>query len=340
LLAYPVWFQFRGPRSYRGIQTVFLDWGEDVTAFFTFARDTLAGTVGPEHTIGLSEQNTWFGPPLMVLIPVMVVLLWRSSLVTRVVTVVGVLFAIVGLGPYLRLDGVRHRNVILPFRLIEGLPLVNNMYPSRWNYVVIACVAVLLAVACDRVPRLPVPRSPVPFRRLWYLALAVALVPLVPVPMPVTTAPDVPAFIASGAWREYVDTRHTLVSVPPPSNPAGKQGQLWSATTVEAYQSPVGYYLGPDERGEGMFGSPRRHFTIYLNTAWGYGRRQDPTPQAVAWVRGDIRYWHAAILVLDVNGRNMWPLYDTVTALTGVTPVMTGGVWVWDVRAIADGTAG
>jgi hypothetical protein len=48
LLAYPVWFQFRGPQHYHGIQQEFSAWGEDVTAYVTFARDTLAGTPAVE----------------------------------------------------------------------------------------------------------------------------------------------------------------------------------------------------------------------------------------------------------------------------------------------------
>jgi hypothetical protein len=339
LLLFPVWFQFRGPRSYHGIPAAFLDWGEDITAFFTYSRDTIAGSVGPERTIGFSEQNTWFGAPLVVLIALMVVLLWRSSFAARVATVVGVLFAVIGLGPYLRVDGVRHYHLLLPYRLFERLPLVNNMYASRWNYAVIACVAVMLALACDRVPTMSVPASPVPVRRLWYLALAVALVPLVPKPMPVKTAPVIPAFIASGEWRHYVDDRHSLVNVPLPDNKTGIKGMLWSAVTTEAYKSAEGYYLGPDANGEGMFGSPLRPTSRVLAITSKSGTRPEVTPEMRADLRTDLRYWHAAVLVLDINQVNMWPLYDTVTALTGITPVLTGGVWLWNVRPMTDGAA-
>ena len=47
LTAYPIWFQFNGPQSYRGLQGgVFHNWGEDLVAFVTFARDTIAGDAG------------------------------------------------------------------------------------------------------------------------------------------------------------------------------------------------------------------------------------------------------------------------------------------------------
>jgi hypothetical protein len=61
LLAYPMWFQFRGPQSYRGLPFEFHSWGEDLAAYVTFARDTLAGDEYVEKVIGHTEQNTWFG---------------------------------------------------------------------------------------------------------------------------------------------------------------------------------------------------------------------------------------------------------------------------------------
>ena len=63
---------------------MFHSWGEDLAAFVTFARDTVAGDEAVEKTIGLTEQNTWFGWPLVLLSLVALVLLVRRSLTARI----------------------------------------------------------------------------------------------------------------------------------------------------------------------------------------------------------------------------------------------------------------
>jgi hypothetical protein len=333
LLAYPVWFQFNGPGSYNGIPGAFTDWGEDITAYFTFSRDSLAGSVGPEKTIGLSEQNTWFGAPLMILILMMVVLLWRTGRASKTATIVGTVFAVLGLGPYVRFDTVRHYRYLLPWHVLEGLPLVHNMYPSRWNYVVIACVAVLIALASDRVPK----TLPAGTGRIWYLAVAIALVPLIPTPLPVKTAPNVPVFISSGHWHRYVDASHSMVPVPVPGNVFGAGGMLWSAVMLQDARMPKGYFLGPNHDGQGMFGSEGGTLAMATIEVANDGRVRPVTQQRKDAVRADLKHYRAAILVLDPHEKHYLALWSTITDLTGVMPVFTDGVWVWDVRPIVDG---
>ncbi len=341
LVVYPIWFQFWGPQNYHGIQSLFLDWGEDVTAYVTFARDTLAGSAGPEKTIGLTEQNTWFGPPLVALIVLMVVLTWRRSLVVRIVTILGTVFAVLAAGPALRVD-TEVTSITMPWRYFQNLPLVRYMYPSRWSYVVIAAVAVLLAVACDLLVRkdLEIPSLPVRFRTLWWVAVAIALVPLVPKPMPTMLAPHVPRFVSNAGWRPYVDDRHTMVTVPAPGNVIGLKAMLWSAVGQEDVKMVRGYFLGPNRQGLGSFGTEHRHLSIMMELVYKGTTPKESPDQIKAWTREDLRYWHAAIMVLDVNETNVTQLWLFVTEATGVTPTLVDGVWLWDVRPIVDGTNG
>jgi hypothetical protein len=337
LLAYPLWFQFRGPQHYHGIQVVFSDWGEDVTAYFTFARDTLAGNAAVEKTIGLTEQNSWFGAPLMVLILIMVVLMWRRSLAARITTITGVFFAVLAAGPTIRLNGQK-TTFSGPWQLMQSFPLVKFMYPSRMVYVVIACVAVLLALACDALPKLSISRSVVPFKLAWGLAVAMALVPILPKPMPATTAPDVPAFITQEQWRPYVDRNHSLVTVPPANNTVGLKSVLWHAVSLQDYNMPRGYFLGPDSKGVGLFGAPGRKTSELLYRIASTGQVPPITDQMKLDAVTDLRFWRAALLVLDTNDPHESLLWQVTTTLTGVQPTYAGGVWLWDVREIVDGT--
>ena len=337
LLAYPLAFQFFGPQSYSGIPHAFSDWGEDLMAYFTFARDTLAGDAYVEKNIGRSEQNSWFGIPLVVILLLIVVLTWRRSLVARVTVILAMLFAVFAVGPVVRID-LRVTPISGPWRLFDGLPLVSYMIPSRLVYVVVACVAVLLAVATDLLRQLSIPSSPMTFRGMWYVALAIALVPIVPMPLPVTTAPTVPAFITAGTWRQFVADDYTLVSVPTPSNTYGLKALLWQAVARHEYKMPRGYFLGPDTTGRGMYGAPTEPTQAVIDKVAKTGQVPVITDTMRQEARNDLRRWRAAVLVLDVGDKHEFALRETVTQLTDVQPVLMDGAWVWDVRAIVTGT--
>ena len=168
LTAYPIWFQFNGPQSYRGLQGgVFHSWGEDLMAFVTFARDTVAGDEAVEQTIGLTEQNTWFGWPLVLVALIALVLLVRRSLPARIIAVLVVVFTIASIGPKVRFDGVE-TGVAGPWAYIpDDLPLVEMMMPTRLSLVVAGAVGVLLALAWNALagggrPPVPAPASSSP----------------------------------------------------------------------------------------------------------------------------------------------------------------------------------
>ncbi len=335
LLAYPIWFQFYGPQHYQGVPNAFSDWGEDLTAYVTFSRDTLAGDAAVEKTIGLSEQNSWFGAPLVILLAITIALLWRRSPVARVTTWVMVPFFLLAIGPMVRFDGVK--TVIPgPWRLIQNVPLIRFMYPSRMVYVLIGCVAVLLAVACDVLPRLSLPGSPVPFRVLWYALVAIALVPIVPTPMPGMDAPAVPRFITKGDYRAYLDDRHTLLAVPPPDNTIGMPALLWQAVDQERYRTARGYFLGPNRDGTGTFGAPARPTQDLFFQIWMSEALPDVTDTMRRQAVEDLRYWRAAIVVIDVHDPRVTLWRVIMTELLGFPPRLVDGVWLWDVRSITE----
>jgi hypothetical protein len=48
----------------------------------------------------------------------------------------------------------------------------------------------------------------------------------------------------------------------------------------------------------------------------------------------DLRYWRAAVVVLDPHEHAADLMRRTMTDLVGFGPQMVGGVWLWDVRAL------
>ncbi|MFI7574809.1 hypothetical protein [Micromonospora sp. NPDC049497] len=353
LTAYPIWFQFNGPQSYRGLQGgVFHNWGEDLVAFVTFPRDTIAGDEAVEKTIGLTEQNTWFGWPLVVVSIVALVLLVRRSLVARILAVLTVVFTVASLGPVIRLNGVETETAGPWSYIPDDLPLVEMMMPTRLALVVAAAVGVLLALAWDAVagdgrPPVPAPRRPGddgPARarrpdRRWlrpvgYAAIALAVLPLLPRPLPAQPVDPPPRFITSGGWRPYVPEGRTLVPVPIPSNVHGLPTLRWSALTRQEFPVPGGYFIGPNELGEGVFGAPNRPTSTLIYSTMD----RNATPMAITdsnrrQAVEDLRFWKASVVVLGAHPREV-VLRELMTALLGSPPQRVDDVWLWDVRPL------
>lgn len=345
LTAYPIWFQFNGPQSYRGLQGgTFHSWGEDLKAFVTFPRDSLAGNEAVERTIGVTEQNTWFGWPLVLLAVVALLLLVGRSLVARILAVLTVVFTVASLGPVIRFDGAE-TDTDGPWAYVpEELPLVEMMMPTRLSLIVAAAVGVLLAVAWDTLsgsgrPPVPAQRAghPPRLQRRWqrlvgYAAITLALLPLIPRPLPVEPVEPPPHFVTAGGWRPYVPEGRTLVPVPIPSNVHGLSTLRWSALTTHAFPIPGGYFIGPDEQGAGIFGAANRPTTRLIYTTMDRNATPNVTDVERRQAVEDLRYWRASVVVLGAHPREA-VLRDLMTSLLGA-PQRVDDVWLWDVRSL------
>ncbi|MFG2055120.1 hypothetical protein ACGFI9_13905 [Micromonospora sp. NPDC048930] len=349
LTAYPIWYQFNGPQSYRGLQGgIFHSWGEDLMAFVTFARDTVAGDEAVEKTIGLTEQNSWFGWPLVLVALVALVLLVRRSLPARIVAVLVVVFTVAAIGPTVRFDGLE-TTVAGPWAYVpDNLPLVEMMMPTRLTLVVAGAVGVLLALAWNALavggrPPVPAPRAAVEAapppaarpRRRWlrgigYAAIVAALLPLLPRPLPAQQIDPPPRFITAGTWRPYVPEGRTLVPVPIPSNVHGLPTLRWSALTGLAFPIPAGYFIGPNENGEGVFGAPNRPTSTLIYSTMDAGTVPAITEENRRQALEDLRFWKASVVVLGANPSE-GVLRQLMTALLG-PPQRVDDVWLWDVR--------
>ncbi|MEQ4303226.1 hypothetical protein ABNF97_17860 [Plantactinospora sp. B6F1] len=351
LAGYPIWYQFNGPQSYRGLQGgVFHNWGEDLRAFVTYSRDTIAGSPEVEKTIGVTEQNTWLGWPLVGLAVLVAVLLWRTSIVARIVALLGAGFALASLGRQIRYDG-QLTEYEGPWRLLpEDLPLIEMMMPTRLSLVTVATVGILVALAWNEVAKSrPPSASPssqppsatsndtAPARRLRilaYAAVALALLPIVPRPLPAMHVDPPPRFITSGAWRPYVPAGRTLVPVPIPSNVHGLSTLRWSALTGQAFPIPAGYFIGPDAQGYGVFGAPSRPTSLLIYGTMDRGAAPVVTEENRRQAIEDLRFWRASVVVLGDHPAAP-ALHVLLAGLLGPGQ-RVDDVWLWDVRALVN----
>ncbi|BCJ67193.1 hypothetical protein [Polymorphospora rubra] len=333
LLAYPLYVQFAGPQNYQGIQVA--HFGNDLAAFTSFGTPTLGGNELANQNLAPnpSEENSFFGWPLVLLLVVLTVWLWRDAVV-RALAFSALFFALLSLGSVVSYQG---REIGPgPWALFVHLPLLHFVVPTRFGMIASTLVGVILAVATDRVLSRRAAGVPGVSRRAWALALAMALVPLIPVALPARGRPAVPDFVTSGTWRSYVAEGQTVVPVPVTEN-GNADGLRWAAATRLDMSVPRGYFLGPSNGQDGdvaAFGAPPSQGAGLLARVAVSGVPADVDDRQRRLFIDDLRYWNAAIVVLPVRHLQAPALRRTVEDLLGPGQ-RVDDVWVWDVREIA-----
>jgi hypothetical protein len=316
LCAYPIWYQFTGPGSFHGMP-YFNDWGEDPLTWVSFARGTIAGDpaqlpIAPSDI----EQNSWYGWPLVLVTGVLLVLMRRSAHV-RTAGWIMLIFTVLSLGPELRFGG--ETGLPGPLSVFpDDTPIVNMMLPSRLIYATTGAITLLIALGWSR-------------QVLVKILIAAALVPLIPTPIQTMTDPPVPEFITSGAWRTWVPEGRTLVPVPLPHNPTGREAQTWSAVALHEFAMPEGYFIGPSATdGSGQFGPMHRsHLTGLVHATLGAGVAPEVTEADRELVRADLARWRASVVVIR-EAPEKEQLRVLMERLLGPA-ARDRGVWLWRV---------
>ncbi|MEV0152408.1 hypothetical protein AB0H57_01515 [Micromonospora sp. NPDC050686] len=335
LLAYPLYVQFAGPMAYHGLSDAVRDYGNDIAAFVTPGSATLGGNARANANLApnYSEENAFFGWSLSLIAVGIVVWLRRERLV-RALAATGLFFAVLSLGE--RVSWWHQDLVAGPWELLVRLPLLDAVVPTRFGLITGVVVAVLLALAVDRVAALRVPDRRTR-RTLTGAVLALALLPIAPTPLPVVPRPPVPEFITADRWREYVGPDQTLVPVPVPSM-GNTHGMRWAAATNLDFKIPGGYFLAPRNANTGdpgKFGGRPSGLGGLLQQASRTGRAVRLDDRERRRSLDELRHWRAAIMVLPVGQPNAEPLRRTVEQVAGPGQRELD-VWVWDVRALTD----
>ncbi|MDI1465545.1 DUF2079 domain-containing protein [Catellatospora sp. KI3] len=271
LLAYPLWLHFLGPQGYHGTGFDPKVHNEDLAAYAAWPERSIAGALGLNAKLAANptEENSFFGAPLLLLVIVGLVLLWRRAdrahrATLRGLAVVAGVFTVLSLGPELRWLG-RLTGTPMPEALVGGLPVFNAALPSRLALIVAPVFGLLLAwlgttltrhrahpataeptarpadsgpaadtesSADTAATRSATPGRPLPGPRwAWLAAFAVALVPLFPTQLSARDRAPVPHFFADGTWRQYVADGGTVVPVPI-TNDLLPDGQRWQAAAL------------------------------------------------------------------------------------------------------------
>jgi len=341
LLAWPAWYALAGPAHVSGRVWPTLDlalegtslrafvWPTPASAGYTLFTHRVGGYQGPT----LSGQYVGLGVVAVVAVGLVVARrdrrLWG--------------FAALAAGSAVLSLGER-RSVWLPWRLVAGGPLLQNVIPSRFVLITYLSLAVALGLVADRAHRAVRDRrgadGPQTATRRWAPAaagLAVVAVALVPVAAYLTpTVPMVTQPVRAPAWITTVSPHlagHPVLLVFPVPEQVIESAMAWQAVTGFPYTmvgggGPGGVVQrsGAERAGYAAIGRASFSFT-----------RQVLRPGDVAASRRALAAWGVSGAVLP-DGAGLAP-YDRVTsvpytvafvtAVTGRGPTRRLGSWVW-----------
>jgi len=350
LLAYPLYMHFAGPGTFSGTGFNQRHYVEDVASYVGFASRSLAGWAGLDNgdlASNSTEQTSFFGVPLMVFLVFVIGALWSEAAPGRRATlralfIVGVFFMLLSWGP--RLNFLNYETSIpLPYAILMRLPLFNSALPARYSLVVVGVIAILLALAADRV--LSSERMSIRAQTTWAAGFAVALVPLFPMPLLSAERAPEPQFIADGTWQRYVSDGGVISALPLAWTGAA-DGQRWQAYTMARgkaqFKIPDGYFLGPGGANDtGRVGAPLHRTDWLLQRVAAYGYIPDITDYDKTQARADFKYWNlqAVFLPAQVTGSRgllfRSALEITMTNLLG-PPEQVDDVLLWKIRPGVD----
>ncbi len=338
LVGFPLWWQFWGPQSYASL------WhppaGNDLAQLWSRATRTVGADPWASAALSMNrtEENSFFGVPLWVAAAATTAVLWRS-VVVRALAAVVLVSCWLSLGEEVTLNGTP-LGIPGPWALLEHVPVVENVLPTRLALVAVPARGALLALGADALRRAAdrYAQAPGPGLAVGLATALLVLLPVVPTPLVVDPRPQMPAFFSDGTWRAYVDEGGSVLAAPPP-NVADARALEWQAEARWGFPVVGGYFVGPDgtpQRG-GQYGASWTPLTTWLSDVANDDAVPAPTAEQVAVFEDDLRAGRVDAIVLPEDGPSVGSLLASLTEAFG-SPERVGGVYVWDVRSVTDGT--
>ena len=336
IAGYPLWVQFLGPLRQHGSSFAADFYKNDLAGFVVPPPSMLAHTAGSAAFAarfqgGLPEYLGYLGWPMLAVLAVVAAWSWRR-LPVRATAVTFAALSVLSLGGTLLADGREHEGVALPWHWLQALPVAAAVIPDRFSIVADGAAAALLAFGLDAA------RSRWPARTgLIATAAAIAILPLVPRPLPAANATPVPAgwTAAFAALRLPPGAGVLVVPIPERTYTAPLR---WQADTGVPAAMYGGYFMGPTWSGQpATDGNGLSSEAQYLNQLWaqssGVSVAAVATVPAIglypdaAQMRAQLAGWRPAAVMAVVNPRSALARY--LTGLLGPPTVTDGGVLGW-----------
>jgi hypothetical protein len=348
IAGYPLWVQFFGPLPQHG--------SPFTTDFF---KNDLSGFVVPSslllfHTAGSAaealryqglppEYLGYLGWPLIAVLAAGALWFWRR-LPVRACAVTFAVLGVLSLGGTLLAGGHEHAWIKLPWYWLQGLPVLSAALPDRFSIVADGAAAALLAFCADaagpaqaafaarRLPRLASGARPA---AVAVCCAALAVLPIVPRPLPAVAATPLPAGWPAAFASLRLPASAAVLVVPVPMS-TFTEPLRWQADTGQPRTLVGGYFMGPASDGHAATdGTGLSPAARYLNLLWAESAgaypasRTYPRTAVVSDARmlAQIAAWRVTAVVAVTSRNSVLRRY--LTSLLGPPAEVTGDVLAW-----------
>ncbi|MFC8296732.1 hypothetical protein [Micromonospora orduensis] len=324
VLGYPLWFQFAGPQGVADGMFSPAYFSADLSSWWTVSPLSVLGSdESARLTTGPAEYNTFLGWPLLLAAVASACWAGRRRLVLACVAA-GLVMAALSLGPEVVLGGTRTA-LPGPYALLAGLPVVDGALPMRFGLALLPIVATLLVLAVDRALG-----STGRVRRFVPLAVAAALLPIFPTPLPTAERPALPEFITGGGWRQCVEPGGVLVPVPLPT-PKEPWPMRWAAAADAGFGMPEGFFIGPYGRGgTAAMGTFKQPTSALLADVARRGDQPAIGDEQRRQAARDADFWGTSCVALTDDAPHAESLKATLEQLYGPS-TRIADAWTWRV---------
>jgi hypothetical protein len=299
LSSWGLWTQFEGPLTQHGSPFAPDGYRNSLASFISPTSYQLLHA-GPTsaYSSGGAEALAYLGVTMIVVLLAAAVVFWRQ-LPVRACAVTAAVLLLLSVGAHPIVDQGTFNGITLPWSWLEHVPVVGDLLPNRLSILADGAAGALLAFAIDltwaRLSRTAIGKG-------WAAgivaaAAVLALLPLVPRPLPAQPAVPLPAGWSAtlSALRLEPGARVLVVPVPTPTL---DDALRWQADTGARISLIGGYFEGPDRSGQAHITS---HIvpplSEYLDAQWtGTGDRR-ALPGAE--VGRTLRYWDPQAVVAD-----------------------------------------
>jgi len=340
-LAYPAWFGLAGSQSVSGVLFAIAPIsGVALSGFFSPGSygelaDAYVRFGGYEGRVGPPPNYLGWGVGIGLLASLV---LGRRRQLTWLLLALALIDGVVALGYVL--NGGPHflAGIWLPWRLLNKLPLFEEILPDQLAPFVTLFVGLLVALGTDRARQILSVRVPWVAQHLKVAsgALVVAVAALTVAPLfstfelPFTVRPTaLPAWMAHQAPR--LAGTQVLLTVPFAVS-GSTQPMLWQAVDDMHFHLAGAGLKTPNANGgpvnQGLPGSARR---ILSNLTILGSAEPAATGAALGAVRTAIRTWHVNDVVVDGPSRDPFYASGFLTAVLGVAPRYVDDAWVWHI---------
>ena len=350
LLAYPVWMLLAGPHHFAG-PTI------DITN--GFHNDLLNfGVPGPLDRVSLgmrsvgahlnvgsdpTEGGGYIGVPLLILTGI---LLWLSRRSPRM-QLTAVLFvgaALLSLGPHLAVDG-HLTDTPLPFLLLDHLPFVDNILPSRINFEVGAFLAAMIAFGLDDLHRASAHANPLTTRRRlpiqrWggTIFIGAILAVLVITQLPEWPYTGAPASALPANILQAIPAGDPVAITYPYDTFLNMQPMVWQVEDSFDFRLLGGYAYRSDSTGHSTSAAlmkPRGLQQLLANQSGisSYGELYGPAlpvgPALVADTRASLSKYDVRLVIVDRAEVGSGPVMELFYAALGPPTLSSGEFSSW-----------